>query len=214
VEAAVEADFNRWCEEHVQANLSLPGFLSVRRFRKSAVYPGVGAGPTYLTIYQLEAPAALESSAWLSHDRSMPRAFSGRVRFQRSVFRELDGDAGLRTQPIGRAILHVLVDVDADWTARFLEWYAAEHVPAVLAAPGMIGARRFVNVELDASAPLPQDQHPYCTLYEMEDASVIGRPETAEAASKGACPAELEPHRSASNHVYDEMFRAITASET
>jgi hypothetical protein len=72
----------------------------------------------------------------------------------------------------------------------------------------MIGAQRFENVELEAGDPLRAGQHTYCTIYEMQDASVIGHPEIAEAARKGACPADLEPHRVAFNHVYDEIFSA------
>ena len=68
----------------------------------------------------------------------------------------------------------------------------------------MIGARRFENIQLGAGAP----GHRFCTVYEMEDAEVIGRPEMAAASEKGACPADLAPHRTAYNHVYEEIFRA------
>jgi hypothetical protein len=47
-----EADYNQWYdEEHIPALLSLPGFVSARRFRVH----GEAAGPTYLAIYELEA---------------------------------------------------------------------------------------------------------------------------------------------------------------
>ena len=72
----------------------------------------------------------------------------------------------------------------------------------------MLGARRFQNVELVGGAPLPAGQRAYCTLYEMESADAMVRPEMAEAARKGACPPGLEPHRRATNHVYEEFFCA------
>ncbi len=51
VEAEVEQAFNRWCEDHVTENLSLPGFLAVRRFVKVSGYEGAGDNPKYLTLY-------------------------------------------------------------------------------------------------------------------------------------------------------------------
>jgi len=176
VEAEVEQALNRWSEEHVTANLSLPGFIAVA-----------------------------------AHDQSIPDSFSGRMSFQRSVYRELSAPSQLDPPLTGAAILHVTVDVERAYHDPFLKWYAEIHVPAVLEAPGMLGARRFENVELEAGEPLRAGQHAYCTIYEMEDASVIGRPEIVEAARKGACPADLEPHRIAVNHVYEEIFSASNA---
>jgi hypothetical protein len=208
VELEIADSFNLWCEEHALANLELPGFLAVRRFVRKADYAGLGESPTYVTVYELEDATALTSNAYAAHDTSMPEAFSGRFAFQRSVYRELGAASGLRTQSTGPAILHVTVDVDPGYTDIFLKWYAEEHVPAVLSAPGMIGARRFQNVELEDGKPLREGQHAYFTLYEMEEPGVISRPEMMEAAARGACPKDLAPHRNAFNHVYEEIFHA------
>jgi hypothetical protein len=208
VEASVEHAFDRWCEEHVRLDLKLPGFVAARRFTKWPDFPGAGDSPKSLTLYELEDVSALESDEYALHDRSIPDGFKGRMRFSRSVYRELGFHAGASANSRGTAILHVTVDVDPARTDAFLEWYVGKHVPAVLAAPGMIGARRFENVELRAAAKLPEGHHSYCTLYEMEEASVVSRRETLEAARTGSCPADLEPHRTAFNHVYEEIFRA------
>ena len=208
VEAGVEQALNRWSEEHVTENLSLPGFIAVRRLVKRADYEGVGKNPKYLTLYQLEDASALESDAHAAHDQSIPDSFVGHMSFQRSVFRELSPPRPSEAQLTGAAILHVTVDVERAYRDTFLKWYAEIHVPAVLEVPGMIGARRFENVELGAGDPLREGQQAYCTIYEMEDASVIGHPEITEAARKGACPADLEAHRVAFNHVYEEIFSA------
>ncbi len=211
VEAEIEQAFNRWCEEHVTENLSLPGFIAVRRFVKLRDYQGVGDSPKYLTLYQLDSAAALESDAYAAHDHSIPDSFSGHMSFQRSVYRELSTPHQFDPPLTGAAILHVTVDVERAYHDSFLKWYAEIHVPAVLEVPGMIDARRFENVELEAGDPLRKGQHAYCTLYEMEDRSVIGRPEFTEAARKGACPADLEAHRVAFNHVYEEIFSASSS---
>jgi len=211
VEDAIASDFERWCEDHVRDNLRLPGFVSGRRLRRSARYSGPGASPSSLTLYQLESTSTLETPEYAGRKIGMPDRFTGQIGFERTVYRELGVPSGVRSQPIGPAILHVTVDVEPEWRERFVEWYVNVHVPAVLDAPGMLSVRRFENVELASGhAPRP-GQHTYCTLYEMEAADVIARPATLESASRGACPSDLASHRVALNHTYEEIFRA-TAS--
>lgn len=211
VDEAIDRDFDRWCEDHVADNLRLPGFVSARRLRRSGAQPAVGESASSLTLYQLADVSALETPEYLGRKVTMPPHFSGRIRSTRSLYRELGAEPGVRTQSIGPALLHVTVDVEPDWRTRFIEWYVKVHVAAVLDAPGMLGARRFENVELASRRPLAAGQHTYCTLYEMEDAGVIARPTTLASASRGACPPELAPHRVAFNHTYEEIFRAASA---
>ena len=216
VDAAIAHDFERWCEDHVADNLRLPGFVSVRRLRRSEAQPAAGESPSSLTLYQLEDTSALETPEYLGRKVTMPPHFSGRIRSRRSLYLELGAELelgaqpGVRTQSIGPAFLHVTVDVEPDWRERFIEWYVKVHVAAVLDAPGMLGVRRFENVDLASGRPLGPGEHTYCTLYEMEDAGVIARPTTLASASRGACPPELAPHRVAFNHTYEEIFRATS----
>jgi hypothetical protein len=54
-----EEDFNRWySEEHVPERLSVPGFVSARRFR------AVEGSPRYLALYELDSPDVLQSDAY------------------------------------------------------------------------------------------------------------------------------------------------------
>lgn len=54
-----EEDFNRWYdEEHVAERLSVPGFVSARRFR------AVEGAPKYLALYELEGPEVLDTDAY------------------------------------------------------------------------------------------------------------------------------------------------------
>jgi len=211
IDAGVEVDFNRWCEEHVHSNLKLPGFLAARRYVKDDVREGLSESPRFLTLYGLESESALQSDAYASHDQSIPEAFTSGLRFWRSVYRSLETHVGASAGSRGKAILHVTVDVEPAYDAEFLPWYSEVHVPAVLSAPGMIGAVRYENVARSTGGAVPEGQHSYCTLYEMEDPGVIGRPEMVEASEKGICPKALEPHRVAINHIYREIFRAPDA---
>ena len=56
IDPSVEVEFNRWYdEEHVPERLSLPGFLSARRFR------AVEGAPRYLALYHLASAEALRT---------------------------------------------------------------------------------------------------------------------------------------------------------
>jgi len=54
-----EDDFNRWYDdEHVPERMSIPGFLTGRRYR------AIEGGPKYLAIYEMESPEVLDSPAY------------------------------------------------------------------------------------------------------------------------------------------------------
>lgn len=62
-------EFNAWYNtEHVPAVATVPGILTGRRFKLSREVPPLtskgGSLPTYLIIYDLESPAALEGEAF------------------------------------------------------------------------------------------------------------------------------------------------------
>ena len=60
IDPEYEDDFNRWYnEEHLPERLSVPGFVSARRFR------AVEGSPRYLALYELESPEVLHSEAYL-----------------------------------------------------------------------------------------------------------------------------------------------------
>ena len=45
VDDAISAEFDRWCEDHVEENLRLPGFVSARRLKRS---------PGHAALYQVK----------------------------------------------------------------------------------------------------------------------------------------------------------------
>src|SRR5262249_11493177 len=59
IDAAHEADFNRWYEEeHLAERMAIPGFINARRFT------ALEGGPKYLALYDLESPDVLQSAAY------------------------------------------------------------------------------------------------------------------------------------------------------
>lgn len=75
----------------------------------------------------------------------------------------------------GRGIFLVYVDVDAKHEKEFNDWYNTEHLPELLAVPGIISAARYVAVK---GGPK------YLAAYELENIGVMktpaftGRPRT------------------------------------
>lgn len=65
--AGMEEEFNAWYdEEHLPERLSIPGFLSARRWVADCA-PGEGK---YLATYELESAAVLQSTAYLERFRN------------------------------------------------------------------------------------------------------------------------------------------------
>lgn len=59
IDPANEEDLNRWYEEeHLDERLSIPGFISARRFQ------ALEGGPKYLALYDLESPDVLQSAPY------------------------------------------------------------------------------------------------------------------------------------------------------
>ena len=67
-------------------------------------------------------------------------------------------------QKSNRALLLVMMDVDAEHEADFNRWYEEEHIPERMAIPGFLSARRFRAIE---GAPK------YLALYELESPEVL-----------------------------------------
>lgn len=152
VEGEHEAEWNRWYnEKHVPDLLSRPGFLGGRRFAR--VGDGVGvAGPLqqYLAVYDLADTAALNTPEYRAirqppiyteQDRSMLRLFRNA---NRAVY-ELIGAwpaAGADLAKAGGLIAAGLVP-QQEYEEEYNAWYEQEHIPYILAVPGVLRVRRF-----------------------------------------------------------------------
>ena len=86
-----EGEFNEWYNRyHVPERVSVPGFLSARRFE---LCEGEGA-IKYLAIYELEDEGVLHSEAYLKlREESTPMNFE-RPKVQRLVYRQVFPESG------------------------------------------------------------------------------------------------------------------------
>ena len=67
----------------------------------------------------------------------------------------------------GRGIFLVYVDIDAQHDKEFNEWYNTEHLPELLAVPGILAAARYQAVK---GGPK------YLAFYELENVEVMQHP--------------------------------------
>ncbi len=83
--AHLHMQFSTWCDDHHLEQLVLPGFRRARRFE------WIAGGrdddpPQYLTMYDLDSLAALDTEAYVEHSKSsggLPDFLRGHLRVQR-----------------------------------------------------------------------------------------------------------------------------------
>ena len=68
----------------------------------------------------------------------------------------------------GRGIFMVYVDIDAQHAQEFNEWYNKEHLPELLAVPGILSAARYEAIK---GGPK------YLAFYELESVAVMQTPQ-------------------------------------
>ncbi len=68
-------------------------------------------------------------------------------------------------QKIGKALLVVFMEPDAEVEGEFNKWYNVHHVPERVSVSGFLGARRFELCEGEGAK--------YLAIYELEDEGVL-----------------------------------------
>jgi hypothetical protein len=170
-------------DDEFQSRLGRTGYLGGRRFEAVTDYPYATPGTArYLTIYELADESAADET------------------LMGTIYRQL-GVTDRTVQRIGTALLNVMIDVDADHDAEYNAWYDEEHLPALVAVPGVVSARRFV----DAHGPGP-GRHQYLSLYQLEDPAVVSSSAFAQAGAPSERSRPLAPYRSTHVGLYRAVF--------
>jgi hypothetical protein len=167
-----EEEFNAWYDsEHLAERLSVPGFVSARRWIAdgrcdSAVARERRVG-RYLATYELERPEVLDTPEYLRHlgDGSTPwtlRCLGRAVVFRRWACEQINpGDA--LPPASSRALALACGDAPREHEAEFNRWYDEEHLPMLAQVPGVLAARRF---------RAPTGTPRYIAVYDLADEQV------------------------------------------
>jgi hypothetical protein len=186
------ADFEAWYdEEHLADMAAVPGILGGRRFARVRADFSSPTEFGFLTLYQLADLGALSRPEFqkLVDD---PSPWTRRVAFDlglsRTVYERIGTGASSSRhesaeQPIGTALLHVMMAAEPSVLDDFHSWYEEEHVPALLGAPGVLSARRFAAVPDDSgyNGENPEADFGFLAIYELADAHIVNTPAFREA---------------------------------
>jgi hypothetical protein len=124
---------------------------------------------------------------------------------QANVFRQLSPEVGWLTaggvergprRPSGKTVLSVIMDVESDHLADFHGWYDEEHLPKLVAVPGILCALRYEAVG--------QDGRPrFLAWYEMADRAVVESDAFAGASVLTPRTAAVTAHLDWASQLYD-----------
>jgi hypothetical protein len=145
----LEADFNEWYwREHLPERLAVPGFRRGRRFR------ALSGAPRYFACYDLEAPAVLESAAYLER-LNHPTEWTKRVM---KGFRNTTRASFARALTVGRISgavwLTVRLAPRGEQSAALEAHLKDGLLPALQACPGITRAQYWREHKVAAPATL------------------------------------------------------------
>jgi hypothetical protein len=171
VAAEREDELNDWYNlEHLRQVVALPGFVRARRY-------SVDDAPLkYLAWYET-VDETVEPAADFQRIVEQPTPWSRRMRKlygenrERMNFR-LMRDAGRVTGADAPWLYIVHTDIPDDIVDEYNTWYDEEHLPRLVAVPGVVRARRYT-----ATSGNPR----YLTAYELTDPDAFESPEGLKA---------------------------------
>jgi len=178
-----EDEFHDWYDtEHLPERQRLPGFLVCERW--------LGAEDHLVSVatYDLDSVAVLQGAAYRAIGGENLSPWSKRVTARVDRLMRFEGDQILPGDQLppssaGGLLLNAM-NIAPELEAEFNEWYDKEHIPALAAVPGVLGARRFRGTS---------GNRKYVALYHLAEPGVV---ESAEwkTARQSDWTSRLQPH--------------------
>jgi len=178
-----EDEFHDWYDtEHLPERQRVPGFLVCERW--------LGAEDHLVSVatYDLDSVAVLQGAAYRAIGGENLSPWSKRVTARVDRLMRFEGDQILPGDQLppssaGGLLLNAM-NIAPELEAEFNEWYDKEHIPALAAVPGVLGARRFRGTS---------GNRKYVALYHLAEPGVV---ESAEwkTARQSDWTSRLQPH--------------------
>jgi hypothetical protein len=179
---AAEDEFQDWYDtEHLPERQRVPGFLVCERW--------IGADDRRISLatYDLESVKVLQSPGYLAIGGENLSPWSKRVTSQVDRRMRFEGDQILPGEQLPPAkaggLLLNAMNIAPELEAEFNEWYDKEHIPALAAVPGVLGARRFRGT----------GNRKYVALYHLTTPAVVESAEWKQA-RQSEWTSRLQPH--------------------
>ncbi len=176
-------EWNDWYSHgHCASRVVLPGFLSGRRFIKVEGIPKdtfIASDAKYLALYDLANVNVLKDEPYQKlREKELAKStdsFDVQIfklpNFARGVYKQIYPEKDEYSVPRCKYLFVVGHDVPAGKEPEFTAWYNTEHIPALMAVPGFLTARRFKLEEhevppmVDRGGVLSQ----FLTIYDLAD---------------------------------------------
>jgi hypothetical protein len=173
--------------EHYHRHL-LPGLLKVSGVRHAVRYRNPEpTSPRYATLFEIDNPAVVKSAQWAAALESggWPRDLLPRtMNRHQALYSRIGGKADLTYST--RHLFCVMLDVEPHVETLLNQLYDEEHMPLLLALPGV---RNVVRHKTDTSG------HPaYIAIYEIEQAGIPSSQAWITASDTGRWKPEVRPY--------------------
>ena len=180
---AAEDEFHDWYDtEHLPERQRVPGFLLCERW--------LGAEDRLVSVatYDLDSVAVLQGAAYRAIGGENLSPWSKRITARVDRLMRFEGDQILPGDQLppssARGLLLNAMNIAPELEAEFNEWYDKEHIPALAAVPGVLGARRFRGTS---------GNRKYVALYHLADPGVVDSAEW-KTARQSDWTSRLQPH--------------------
>jgi hypothetical protein len=186
---AAADEFHDWYDlEHIPERRAVAGFGACERWLDTEA-AAVSAASYDLDSYDVMASAAYQA---IAHDNLSP--WSKRIggicnillRFEGTQITPGDAKAPAPAANAGALLVNAM-NVAAEGEDDFNAWYDQEHLPALLAVPGTLAARRYRSAEAGGGS------HRYLAIYHLSNAEVTQSEAWAEAVDT-PWSAQVRPH--------------------
>ncbi|MBT07402.1 MAG: hypothetical protein CMM32_10900 [Rhodospirillaceae bacterium] len=113
---------------------------------------------------------------------------------------------------VGKYLLLVSMDVDAEKEALFNEVYDKEHIPALLKVPGVVSVQRSKTTDLEMNIGGqtvqmdPKGEPRYTAIYEITDPQVLTSAAWDTAVEKGRWGIEVRPFTNNRRHTLKKLL--------
>lgn len=115
-----------------------------------------------------------------------------------------------------RFVMTVSMDVAPEKEALFNEVYDEEHIPALMAVPGVLGVMRTRSLAFTMSIGGTRKESPaaiprYTAIYELTSPDIVASEAWAAAVEAGRWPSEVRPFTTNRRHSMAEVIVALPA---
>ncbi len=164
--AGAEEAWRKWDDRtYLAARASLPGVVAARRG------VGVVGSVKEIALYDLADAAVVETPGWREVDDRIAAGEAGAGEYQAYranvtsiLYRQISTSVESYRPPKAEVLHSAFFEAEPQHHDEFNDWYALEHIPAILNVPGYLNVRRYQGVE---------DNRKFLALYDvrsLEDA--------------------------------------------